>query len=68
MTEAQATTTDSEEITRSEAAALLGVSVTTVKGYPIPFRQYKPKSKAVYLKADVLAFKHSKIYPGDIAA
>ena len=68
MTATQATTTDSEEITRSQAAALLGVSVTTVKGYPIPFRQYKPKSKAVYRKADVLAFKQSKIYHGDIAA
>lgn len=68
MTETQATSTESEELTRSQAAELLGVSVTTVKGYPIPFRQYKPKSKAIYLKADVLAFKHSKFYPGDIAA
>jgi hypothetical protein len=47
------------EITRTQAAKLLGVSVSSVRGYPIPYRQYKPRSKAMYLKADVLAFQEA---------
>jgi hypothetical protein len=45
------------EINRSEAARLLGVSVSVVKGYPIPFRQYCRRGKAIYQVSDVLAFK-----------
>ena len=51
------TQTVSVEINRTEAAKILGVAVSTVKTYPIPFRQYKPKSKAMYKQEDVLAFK-----------
>lgn len=58
----------SEEITRTQAAKLLGVSVSIVRGYPIRYRQYKPKAKAIYLKADVLAFKQSKTYHGELVA
>lgn len=59
MTDAQKSNLKAEEITRTQAARLLGVSVSSVRGYPIPFRQYKPRSKAMYCKADVLAFQES---------
>lgn len=51
--------TEKSEVSRSEAARLLGVSVSVVKGYPIPFRQYCTGGKAIYQRADVLAFKQS---------
>lgn len=59
MTDTQTTTKNAEEITRTQAARLLGVSVSSVRGYPIPFRQYKPRSKAMYVRSDVLAFQES---------
>jgi hypothetical protein len=51
---------EKEEISRSEASRLLGVSVSVVKGYPIPFRQYCERGKAIYSRSDVLAFKEQK--------
>jgi hypothetical protein len=59
MTDTQTITKNAEEITRTQAARLLGVSVSSVRGYPIPFRQYKPRSKAMYVKSDVLAFQEA---------
>lgn len=64
MNNTPANTEGIEEITRTEAAQLLGVSVTSVRQYPIPFRQYKPKSKAMYRRSDVLAFKQSSMHMG----
>lgn len=55
-----------EEITRSEAAKLLGVSHNSVKGYPIPFRQYRRGGKAIYQRTDVMAFKQSKVQVGGV--
>ena len=57
-----------DEINRTQAALLLGVSVTSVKSYPIPFRQYKPKSKAMYRKSDVMAFKQASTRSNESAA
>lgn len=65
MEQAQA---DPQDITRTQAARLLGVSVTAVKGYPIPFKQYIPKSKALYKRADVLAFMQGSTHTGGKAA
>lgn len=59
MSNQQTNHADTEEINRTQAARLLGVSVSSVREYPIPFRQYRPRSKAMYRKSDVLAFKEA---------
>lgn len=51
-----------DEINRSEAAKLLGVCISVVKNYPIPFRQYRKNGKAIYQRADVLAFKNANTH------
>lgn len=61
MTEAIHTTGD-EEITRTQAAKILGVGSHTVKNLPLSYRQYKPMGKALYKKAEVLAFKEKSTH------
>lgn len=56
-----------DEISRVEAARLLGVSTGVVKRCPIPFRQYHHKGKTIYRRADVLAFKAKSTKTGDAA-
>ena len=51
-----------DEINRTEAAKLLGVCVSVVKNYPIPFRQYRKNGKAIYQRTDVLAFKNANTH------
>ena len=52
-------THENNEINRTEAARLLGVGANAVKDYPIPFRQYRTRGKAIYKRSDVLAFMES---------
>lgn len=57
-----ASTMGSEEISRAQAAKILGVSSHTMKTLPLSYRQYKPNGKAFYKKADVLAFKEKSTH------
>ncbi|EIJ33372.1 hypothetical protein [Thiothrix nivea] len=59
--------TGKDEISRAEAARLLGVSAGVVKRCPIPFRQYRNRGKAIYCRDDVLAFKEKSTTTGTAA-
>ncbi len=53
--------TKAEEISRLEAARLLGVSSATIRRYAIPFRQYGRREHCIYNKADVLRFRQESL-------
>lgn len=62
MTEPLNTEEDrTEEISRPEAAKLLGVSSATIRRYAIPFRQYGKRGRCFYKKADVLRFRQDSL-------
>lgn len=52
---------DYEEISRAEAARLLGVTSPTLRRFPIPYRQYMKRGNCYYRKSDVLQFKHDSM-------
>lgn len=53
---------NAEYIDAKGAAALLGVSRGALSRYPITYRQYMRKSKAMYKRSDVLEFMQKSIH------
>lgn len=55
---------EESEVSRSEAARILGVAGNTLKKIPIPFRQYRPGGRAMYRVVDLIEHRDNSYQVG----